>query len=63
MGMKVAVKPVSFALAIKDSYLELLRSAAIAKEVSNEMVSLARKIAQWLSFYHTRSGRRSVGTM
>ena len=33
MGMKVAVKPVSFALTIKDSYLELLCSAAIVKEV------------------------------
>ena len=51
MGMKVAVKPVSFALAIKDSYLELLRSAAIVKEVSNEMVSSARKITRRLSFH------------
>ena len=29
MGMKVAIYPFSFALTIKDSYLELLRSAAI----------------------------------
>ena len=53
----------SFALTIKDSYLELLYSAAIKKDVSNEMVSSAKKISHWLSFHHTKLGQRSVRTM
>ena len=63
MGMKVAIYPFSFGLTIMDSYLELLHSAPIEMDVSNEMVSSAKKITCWLSFHHTRSGRRSVGTM
>ena len=53
----------SFTLTIKDSYLELLHSAAIEKDVSNEMVSSAKKISHWLSFHPTKFGQRSVRTM
>ena len=38
------IYPFSFALTIMDSYLELLRSAAIEKDVSNGMVSLANNL-------------------